>query len=313
MSSGVELSVVIPFRDAAPHLGLQLEALARQHYDGEWEVVLVDNGSRDGSRKIAESFAGKLRLRVVDASERAGAAYATNVGVRQALGRKLLFVDADDEIEPGYVAAMGAALDQHDFVTSSFDHRALNPPWVQAAHGVGWRDPNDPLPVHFDFLPVAGAGTGVVRSVFESVGGYPEEFPFLYDIALSWELQLRGTTLHHVPQAIYRVRYRSTLPGLFRQAYGWASCSPLLYRRYRQAGMKGKTAGEWLNGLAGTLWQLFRARNRTDLAPLVLGLGYGAGVLRGSLRYRTLFFGAPLRPDDGMDARAADVPSRPGR
>jgi glycosyltransferase involved in cell wall biosynthesis len=79
-SRQVELSVVIPFKDAARSFRDQLETLAAQGFEGEWEVVPVDNGSRDESRSIGESFADRLNLRIVDARDRPGAAYATNVG-----------------------------------------------------------------------------------------------------------------------------------------------------------------------------------------------------------------------------------------
>jgi glycosyltransferase involved in cell wall biosynthesis len=94
VASGVEVSVVIPFRNAAPHFRHQLEALAGQDFDGEWEAVVVDNGSSDGSRAIAEEFLERLNLKIVDAADKPGAGYARNAGARLAAGRKLLFVDA---------------------------------------------------------------------------------------------------------------------------------------------------------------------------------------------------------------------------
>lgn len=289
----VEVTVVIPFRNPGRHLAGQLEALAEQELDREWELVLVDNGSSDDSRRIAESFRGRLNMRLLDAGDRAGTAYASNVGARAAAGEKLVFLDSDDQVAPGYLAAMAAALDRHDFVTSSFDHEALNEEWVRRAHGSSWRDPREPLPVFYGLLPSAGASIGISRSVLEAVGGFPEDLPRLHNIALSWEVQLAGTPLHHVPEAVYRVRYRDSLRGLYRQAFSWAACSPLLYRRYRGAGMRGKTARQWLKQIAQLAWNFRKARSRADLAPLVVRLGYGLGIIRGIVRYRTLYFGAP--------------------
>jgi glycosyltransferase involved in cell wall biosynthesis len=285
----VEVSVVIPFRNAAAHLADQLEALAGQEFDGQWEVILVDNGSTDESRRIGESFAGRIPLSIVDAGDRVGAAYATNVAVRHSSGEKLVFVDADDVVAPGYLAAMVAALDRHAFVTSAFDHRTLNPEWVQNAHGPEWRDPANPLLPQFGVLPFAGGSIGILRSVFEAVGGFPEEFPRMYDIAFSWEVQRVGTTLHYVPEAVYRVRYRGTLLGLLRQGYAGGSTAPLLYRRYRSAGMERRTIGEVLRSWARFARRLSGARSRADLAPLMIQLGREVGRLRGSIRHRVFF------------------------
>jgi glycosyltransferase involved in cell wall biosynthesis len=285
----VEVSVIVPFRNADPYFRDQLEALASQDFEGTWEVVVVNNGSRDESRAVAESFADRLNLHIVDAGDRPGAAYATNVGVRHASGRKLIFVDADDEVAPGYLAAMAAGLDRYDFITSNFDHRTLNPQWAQLAQGPFSRDPEDPLVDHFGVLPSAGASVGVARSVFEAVGGFPEDFGRMYDIALSWEVQLAGTPLHHVPDAVYRVRFRSSLSALFRQGLEESSYAPLLYRRYRHLGMRRRTVGGVLRSWSRLGVGFLRARSRADLASLIVELSRQLGRLRGSFRHRVFF------------------------
>jgi glycosyltransferase involved in cell wall biosynthesis len=285
----VDVTIVIPFRNAAPYIADQLGALVSQEFDREWEVVLVDNGSTDDSVQIAERFSDSLNLKIVDGGAQPGAARATNVGVRHAAGRKLVFIDADDQVAPGYLAAMAAALDSHSFVTSAFDHRALNPFWLQHAHGRAWRNPDNPMLPQFGFLPFAGGSIGILRSVFDDVGGFPEEFQRMYDIAFSWEAQRAGVVLHHVPEAVYRVRYRSTLSELARQGYAGGSTVPLLYRRYRVAGMKRRTIRETLRSWIRLLWRLANSRTRADLAPLMLELGRYVGRVRGSVRYRVFF------------------------
>ncbi|MBD0314766.1 MAG: glycosyltransferase family 2 protein, partial [Microcoleus sp. T3-bin5] len=71
-----------------------------------WEVILVDNGSTDGSKRIAACYADRLaNFKVVSATEQAGAAYARNVGVRAATGDYLAFCDADNIADLGWVAA----------------------------------------------------------------------------------------------------------------------------------------------------------------------------------------------------------------
>jgi len=289
MGEAVDLSVVIPFRNAAEHLGGMLGSLAAQRFERRWEVVLADNGSTDDWRRAVMEFADRLNLRVVDAGAKKGSAFARNLGARNASGSKLVFVDADDEVAPGYVAAMAQALDRHEFVTSAFDHVTLNPEWVRLAHGPVWRDPDDPLFVQFGVLPFAGGSIGVSRSVFEAVGGFPEEFTRMQDIALSWEIQFQGVDLHYVPEAVYRVRYRSTLYGLFRQGLAGGSHAPLLYRRYRRAGMSRRTASDVVRSWIRLGRALARARSKADLAPLSLELGRQLGRPLGSVRQRIYF------------------------
>jgi glycosyltransferase involved in cell wall biosynthesis len=111
----MKLSVVIPCFNAASTLGTQLEALARQRYNQDWEVIIADNGSTDGSLAVAESYKSRLPgLRVVDSSDRRGAAHARNIGALNSTGDHLLYCDADDEVAPGWMAAMAEALSRHE-------------------------------------------------------------------------------------------------------------------------------------------------------------------------------------------------------
>jgi glycosyltransferase involved in cell wall biosynthesis len=284
-----DISVVVPFRNAAQTLGHQLEALASQDFAGSWEVVAVDNRSEDESRQIAESFSGRLELLVVDALERLGAGYARNVGAGHASARKLLFVDADDEVAPGYISTMAAALDRHDFVTSAFDQETLNPEWVRAAHGPAWRNLDEPLPDQFGVLPNAGASIGISRAAFDAVGGFPEDLARMQDIALSWEVQRAGVELHYVPEALYRVRYRDGLLELCRQGFAGSSYAPLLYKRYRSAGMQRRTVNQMLRSWARLVVDLSKARTRAQLAPLMVRLGREIGRVIGSIRHRVFF------------------------
>ena len=108
----LDVSVVLPFRNAASTISEQLEALASQDFSGRWEVVAVDNCSEDESRQFVESFARPARASRRRCSGEARRGYASNVGARHASAEKLLFVDADDVVAPGYLSAMAAALDR---------------------------------------------------------------------------------------------------------------------------------------------------------------------------------------------------------
>ncbi|MES1211451.1 MAG: glycosyltransferase family 2 protein, partial [Acidobacteriota bacterium] len=134
-----KLSVIIACLNAASTLRDQLDGLAGQTWSGDWErdweVIVADNGSTDGSQALVESYRGRIPgLRVVDASDRKGQAHARNVGSVHATGDALLFVDADDQVAPGWLEALAAALSRHAFVACRYDNQALNPAWVQRPH-----------------------------------------------------------------------------------------------------------------------------------------------------------------------------------
>jgi hypothetical protein len=111
----------------------------------------------------------------------------------------------------------------------------------------------------------------------------------MQDIALSWEVQFAGTPLHYVPEAVYRVRYRDNLFDLFRRGLAGSSCAPLFYKRYRYTGMQRRTLPRMLRSWARLAIDLSAARNKADLAPLVVRLGRELGRLRGSIRHRVFY------------------------
>ncbi|WP_433473782.1 glycosyltransferase [Spirillospora sp. CA-142024] len=120
-----EVAAVVPARDEAAVLPETLPTLLAQEYPGVFRVVLVDDGSGDGTAETAVRLAGgNSRLRVVAARERppgwAGKVWAMSEGV-QAAGepRYLLFTDADIAYEPGVVEKLvsAAIADDRDLVS----------------------------------------------------------------------------------------------------------------------------------------------------------------------------------------------------
>lgn len=104
------VSIVIPVYNAEAHLAEALDCLARQSYD-DIEVLLVDDGSKDGSRAICEGYASRDGRFHYVWQENAGAGAARNHGMDLARGEYLMFVDADDLFEPELVARLKGAIE----------------------------------------------------------------------------------------------------------------------------------------------------------------------------------------------------------
>ncbi|HEX9941123.1 MAG TPA: glycosyltransferase [Thermoanaerobaculia bacterium] len=286
----LKLSVVIPCLNAEATIGAQLEALSRQHWPGEWEVIVADNGSQDRSREIVESYRSRLPgLRLVDASDRRGQAHARNLGAAAATGDALLFCDADDEVDPGWLEAMGRALAVHEFVASRYDYEKLNAAWVRRTHVNPQRDG---LPL-YDYPPflshAGGGGLGVRRQVHEAVGGFDETLPALEDTDYCWRIQLAGHSFHFVPDAVVNIRHRRDAESIFRQGVSYGKHNVLIYQRYRSQGMPRLG---WLPGLLR--WGKLIAKTplmvltREGRARWLWQLGWRIGRIRGCFEYRVI-------------------------
>jgi glycosyltransferase involved in cell wall biosynthesis len=119
MSENSLVSAVIIFLDAEAFLGEAIESVCSQTY-ACWELLLVDDGSTDGSAEIARHYAqqrpGQIHYLQHPGNRNCGKGASRNLGVRQAQGRYVAFLDADDIWLPGKLAEQVAILDHHEAV-----------------------------------------------------------------------------------------------------------------------------------------------------------------------------------------------------
>jgi O-antigen/teichoic acid export membrane protein/glycosyltransferase involved in cell wall biosynthesis len=286
----VDLSVVIPARNAASTIGAQLESLARQDFTGSWEVVVVDNGSTDDTVEVVERFADRLpAVRVVSALERNSIPYARNRGVEAARGSLIAFCDADDEVSEGWLSAVASGLERYGGVGTPRDHVRLNAAWVRAS-----REPPPANAFHENWYPpylphTAAGGMAVRRELHEAIGGFDESLSSCEDNDYCFRLQLRGVELGTVEGAVYHYRFRDTIGGIFRQAYWYSEQNARVQRMYRTQDAELPRRWTWpvknwpaiLKALPGVVRKGGRAR-------FVWLLGWELGRLRGSIRHRVL-------------------------
>jgi GT2 family glycosyltransferase len=283
------ISVVIPVRDAAEVLGGQLAALAAQDVDEPWEAVVADNGSTDGLADVVDQWRTRIPgLRIVAASERPGVSHARNAGARAAGGDRILFCDADDEVAPGWVAAMGAALRRWPAVGGSLDRRSLNPagslrPELARSDGLV------PWPGFWPFA--SGANCGVRAEVLSAAGGFDEDLQAGGDdVDFSWRLRQQGYELAFVPDAVVHYRERGGWRAAARQAFRYGMQDPRLFRRFASSGMPPsgplRAARAWGHLL---LLGLRYWRSGPGRAQWVRSVARRTGRIVGSVRLRTVY------------------------
>jgi len=129
----LEVSIVVPIYNVEKYLDKCIDSIVNQTY-GDFELILVDDGSTDDSGRIADSWAKKdIRIRNFH-TEHKGVAAARNHGIRRATGAYICFVDSDDWLELTYLEELHGLAQSNkadlvicDFIRNSGDIVASQP------------------------------------------------------------------------------------------------------------------------------------------------------------------------------------------
>ena len=97
----MKISVIVPVYNAEKYLEKCIESVLAQTYPN-WELILVDDGSKDGSADIVDGYAARDTRIMAIHQENAGPGMARNKGIRVAHGEYIVFLDSDDVIKPDY-------------------------------------------------------------------------------------------------------------------------------------------------------------------------------------------------------------------
>ena len=283
----IDASVILCVRNGGRTIADQLEALATQDYTGDWELVVVDNGSTDDTVEIVERWRERIpRVRVVPAQERAGLAYARNVGASAAEGEVLAFCDADDVADPGWLAGLVAGTRGADLVGGRLELERLNDPLTRHWRAMSEDDTSSPSALGYLHYAI-GANFAVRRAIYERVGGCDEAFLTCGDdVDLSWRIQRQGGSLAFRPDAVMHYRLRADLRGFVRQRYLYGRIEGLLRRKFGDAVPPVRWGDRSGTYRALLLYSWHLAADPEGRGIWLGAAGYCAGRIRGALRYR---------------------------
>lgn len=107
------ISIIVPVYNVEKYLSRCIESIINQTYT-DLEIILVDDGSPDGSGKICDDYAAlDSRIKVIH-KENGGVSSARNCGIDNSTGEYLTFIDSDDYIEPEMFECIANAISQKD-------------------------------------------------------------------------------------------------------------------------------------------------------------------------------------------------------
>lgn len=117
MNDSVVVSVVVPIYNTASYVKKCIQSIMDQTYE-KIEVILIDDGSMDGSDMICRSFLKKDKRIKYIRQENSGVVRARMTGIDQASGEYLLFIDSDDWIDSDMIEHLVGNIEEADMVTA---------------------------------------------------------------------------------------------------------------------------------------------------------------------------------------------------
>lgn len=275
----MQVSVIMPTYNAASTICEQLDSLACQEWAADWELIIADNGSKDRTVELAETYRGRFpNLRILDAAGRRGAAYARNTGASAANGDVFVFCDADDVASPGWLTRITEPLREYDLVIGHMEFSALNKGNQEGAVPIEHL-PSSYAPYKYY---VSGAGFAIHRKFHETIGGFDESLMAGEDVDYGFRVQLAGARVYFADDAIMHYRLRPTLRSSYQQGTTYGKCTVMLYIRYRDIQQKVPSLQSWLGYLRawmGLLTWMVRIRRKDELILAMRNAGFYTGAL----------------------------------
>jgi len=113
--SELMLSIIVPVFNVAPYVEQGLMSIVNQDFSQAWEVILVDDCSSDSSLEICRQFARDYpdKFKLIESPTNGGVSVARNLGLEQAHGRYLMFVDPDDILPSNAMSCMFEAAEHY--------------------------------------------------------------------------------------------------------------------------------------------------------------------------------------------------------
>lgn len=312
-ANALPVAVVVPARDEAETIGASIGSLLAQDYPGALRVVLVDDGSSDGTADIAGALPGLI---IIAGSPRpagwAGKLWAVQQGIGATNEEFILLTDADITHDPRHVATLVAQAERHglDMVSEmvalnceSLAERALIPAFVYFFQMLyPFAKVNDPLSA------VAGAAGGTIlirRRALARIGGIASiQGALIDDCALAAKVKPGGRIWLGHSGLARSIRPYPDFADIWRMiarsAYVQLRLSPVL--------LVASTLGLALIFLLPPALALF-ATGWTQIAGVLAWLGMAASFVPTLTRYLQPLWWAPLLPAIALFYMAATIGS----
>jgi len=242
-----KVSVIVCSYNGAKTLERCLESLKEVDYP-DYEVILVDDGSKDNTQEIAARHPWVRNIR----QENKGLSVARNVGAMAAEGEVIAYTDSDCMADPDWLYFLVGTLISGDYAGVGGPN--ISPPaenWVQACVAAAPGGPSHVLLTDLVAEHIPGCNMAFYKWAFERVGGFDPEYRKAGDdVDFCWRLQQEGQVIAFSPSAIVWHYRRFTLDAFRKQQEGYGEAESLL--RFKHLVFFGPTGtAKWKGQIYG--------------------------------------------------------------
>lgn len=200
--SSIEVSIVVPCYNHAKYLGEALQSILDQTYKN-WECIIVNDGSPDDTENVAKEWCAKDARFNYLYKENGGLSNARNYGIKNAKGKYILTLDADDKFEPTFIEKAQKILlnNQEIGIVCSWGYRFIE------ERTFGLFKPNGNTLKDFLFFNSGIASSLFRKECWEKTKGYDENMKFGYE---DWEFYISvcklGWKVHAIQEPLFFYR-----------------------------------------------------------------------------------------------------------
>jgi len=266
-----KVSVIVCSYNGGKTLDRCLESLKLLDYP-DYEVILVDDGSKDNTPEIAAKHPWIVTIR----QENKGLSFARNVGGYAATGEVIAYTDSDCMADPDWLYFLVGTLISGDYAGVGGPN--ISPPaenWIQACVSAAPGGPSHVLLTDVVAEHIPGCNMAFFKWAFEKVGGFDPEYRKAGDdVDFCWRLQQEGQIIAFSPSAIVWHYRRFTLDAFRKQQDGYGEAESLL--RFKHLVFFGPT------GTAKWKGQIYGAPRFTWLVnrPIIYHGVFGEGLFQ---------------------------------
>jgi glycosyltransferase involved in cell wall biosynthesis len=170
----LSISLIIPAFNEEAYLGRCLDAIAEHAGGKACEIIVVDNGSTDGTREVARRYPDVVYL----FEPQKGITWARQCGYKHSRGNILAFVDADTIMPAGWIRQVEKQfLTDAELACLSGPYRFYDLPWLRRSIAAVWFIAARPFSLALGYL-VVGGNFAIRRAVLDAMGGFDLSIEF---------------------------------------------------------------------------------------------------------------------------------------